>query len=93
MCLQVKLDEFVKPGKAVADYRTEITGVSAGDLVGIDCSLVDIQVLDEGHFVLCASGFWIFRAYFHRNSVGAFLLEIHEEVLKAWNHSCGSQSK
>ncbi|GAB2279623.1 hypothetical protein Dimus_014267 [Dionaea muscipula] len=41
--LQVKLDEFVKPNKAVADYRTSITGVSEKDLDGANCSLVDIQ--------------------------------------------------
>ncbi|QDP16904.1 hypothetical protein Tsubulata_060008 [Turnera subulata] len=41
--LQVKLDELINPGKPVADYRTEITGVSSGDLDGVSCSLVDIQ--------------------------------------------------
>ncbi|XP_022741598.1 small RNA degrading nuclease 1-like [Durio zibethinus] len=41
--LQVKIDELVKPNKAVADYRTEITGVAAGDLDGVTCSVVDIQ--------------------------------------------------
>lgn len=41
--LEVKLHEFVKPNKAVADYRTDITGVSEEDLDGITCSLADIQ--------------------------------------------------
>lgn len=41
--LEVKLHEFVNPHKAVADYRTQITGVSAEDLDGITCSLADIQ--------------------------------------------------
>jgi RNA exonuclease 1 len=43
--VQVKLDEFVNPYKAVADYRTDITGVSARDLEGVTCSLADVQVL------------------------------------------------
>ena len=41
---QVKLNEFVKPSKAVVDYRTEITGIAAKDLDGATCSLSDIQV-------------------------------------------------
>ncbi|KAB1214780.1 Small RNA degrading nuclease 3 [Morella rubra] len=41
--LQVKLDELVNPNKAVADYRTDITGVSATDLERINCSLADVQ--------------------------------------------------
>ncbi|KAK8606871.1 hypothetical protein V6N13_052624 [Hibiscus sabdariffa] len=41
--LQVKIYELVKPNKAVADYRTEITGVAAGDLDGVTCSVADIQ--------------------------------------------------
>ncbi|XP_021686263.2 small RNA degrading nuclease 3 isoform X2 [Hevea brasiliensis] len=41
--LQVKLDERVNPCKPVADYRTEITGVAAGDLDELSCSLADIQ--------------------------------------------------
>ncbi|KAE8701193.1 Small RNA degrading nuclease 3 [Hibiscus syriacus] len=41
--LQVKIDEHVKPTKAVADYRSEITGVTAGDLNGVTCSVADIQ--------------------------------------------------
>jgi RNA exonuclease 1 len=42
---QVKLDELVNPLKAVADYRTNITGVSKKDLEGVKFSLVDVQVL------------------------------------------------
>lgn len=42
--LQVKLNEFVNPGKAIADYRTEITGIAAADLDGVKCSLSDVQV-------------------------------------------------
>lgn len=41
---QVKLEKLVKPNKTISDYRTEITGVSDEDLVGVKCSLVDIQV-------------------------------------------------
>ncbi|XVF59361.1 hypothetical protein PTKIN_Ptkin07bG0269500 [Pterospermum kingtungense] len=41
--LQVKIDELVNPNKAVADYRTEITGVAAEDLDGVTCSVADIQ--------------------------------------------------
>lgn len=41
----MKLDELVKPSKAVADYRTDITGISATDLEGVTCSLEDVQVL------------------------------------------------
>lgn len=42
---QVKLDELVYPHKAVADDRTNITGISAEDLEGVTCSLADIQVV------------------------------------------------
>ncbi|KAI3451985.1 hypothetical protein Pfo_008650 [Paulownia fortunei] len=41
--LQVKLDEVVNPNKAIADYRTEITGISAKDLDGVTHSLKDVQ--------------------------------------------------
>ncbi|KAK3022322.1 hypothetical protein RJ639_046180, partial [Escallonia herrerae] len=41
--LRVKLNELVNPNKAVADYRTEITGISAKDLDKVTCSLADIQ--------------------------------------------------
>ncbi|KAH9611669.1 hypothetical protein KSS87_006539 [Heliosperma pusillum] len=41
--LQIKLHEFVNPDKPVADYRTEITGVSAKDLEGVTFSVKDIQ--------------------------------------------------
>ncbi|CAA2981945.1 small RNA degrading nuclease 1-like [Olea europaea subsp. europaea] len=41
--LQVKLDVFVNPNKAIADYRTEITGISAKELDGVTYSLVDVQ--------------------------------------------------
>ncbi|KAE9449688.1 hypothetical protein C3L33_18410, partial [Rhododendron williamsianum] len=41
--LQIKLNEHVNPNKAVADYRTEITGLTAKDLDGVTCSLVDVQ--------------------------------------------------
>jgi len=40
----VILDEFVKPGKAVVDYRTDITGITAEDIENATLSLVDIQV-------------------------------------------------
>ncbi|KAH0721818.1 hypothetical protein KY289_006250 [Solanum tuberosum] len=41
--LEVKLNEFVNPNKPVADYRTDITGITAGDLEGVSCSLADVQ--------------------------------------------------
>ncbi|KAL4567204.1 hypothetical protein LXL04_022780 [Taraxacum kok-saghyz] len=41
--LKVKLDELVKPDKPVADYKTNITGVTAKDLEHVTCSLEDIQ--------------------------------------------------
>ncbi|KAK1309907.1 Small RNA degrading nuclease 3 [Acorus calamus] len=41
--LEVKLDKFVNPNKEVADYRSEITGISAKDLEGCTRSLQDIQ--------------------------------------------------
>ncbi|XP_042376655.1 small RNA degrading nuclease 1-like isoform X1 [Zingiber officinale] len=41
--LQVKLDQLVNPMKAIADYRTNITGISSEDLEGVTCSLADIQ--------------------------------------------------
>lgn len=43
--LQVKLDKVVNPNKAIADYRTEITGISAKDLDGVTHSLKDVQKL------------------------------------------------
>ncbi|KAF7130539.1 hypothetical protein RHSIM_Rhsim10G0113000 [Rhododendron simsii] len=43
--LQIKLNELVNPNKAVADYRTEITGLTAKDLDGVACSLVDVQAV------------------------------------------------
>ncbi|KAI3813376.1 hypothetical protein L1987_18098 [Smallanthus sonchifolius] len=41
--LKVKLDELVKPDKAVVDYRTNITGVGAKDLEQVTCTLQDVQ--------------------------------------------------
>ncbi|KAL6651907.1 hypothetical protein ACP70R_010832 [Stipagrostis hirtigluma subsp. patula] len=41
--LEVKLDTLVNPLKAIADYRTHITGVSKKDLEGATSSLVDVQ--------------------------------------------------
>ncbi|KAG4930686.1 hypothetical protein JHK84_047673 [Glycine max] len=43
--LEVKLDKLVKPDKEIADYRTEITGVSSQDLEAVTCSLADIQAV------------------------------------------------
>ena len=40
----MKIDELVKPRKAIKDYRTDITGISPGDLDDVTCSLVDVQV-------------------------------------------------
>ncbi|OIW09699.1 hypothetical protein TanjilG_06505 [Lupinus angustifolius] len=41
--LEVKLNELVNPKKPVADYRTEITGVSSQDLEAVTCTLANIQ--------------------------------------------------
>ncbi|XP_038881526.1 small RNA degrading nuclease 3-like isoform X2 [Benincasa hispida] len=55
--LQVKIDELVKPRKAITDYRTDITGISPGDLDGVSCSLADVQksitkLLSHGRTIL-----------------------------------------
>ncbi|GMP27902.1 hypothetical protein CsSME_00003687 [Camellia sinensis var. sinensis] len=41
--LQVKLNELVNPNKTVADYRSEITGLTAENLDGVTCSLANVQ--------------------------------------------------
>ncbi|XP_073100283.1 small RNA degrading nuclease 1 isoform X2 [Elaeis guineensis] len=41
--LEVRFDKLVNPNKAVADYRTDITGICAKDLEGVTCSLADVQ--------------------------------------------------
>lgn len=41
--LKVKLDKVVNPNKEIADYRTEITGISAKDLDGVTYTLKDAQ--------------------------------------------------
>lgn len=41
--LQVKLDKVINPNKAIADYRTEITGITANDLDGVTYTLKDAQ--------------------------------------------------
>lgn len=41
--LEVKLHKVVNPNKAIADYRTEITGISAKDLDGVTYTLKDVQ--------------------------------------------------
>ncbi|KAI4381223.1 hypothetical protein MLD38_007318 [Melastoma candidum] len=40
---EVKLDLLINPDKAVSDYRTTITGISAEDLAGVECTLADVQ--------------------------------------------------
>ncbi|GFQ02824.1 small rna degrading nuclease 3 [Phtheirospermum japonicum] len=42
--LKVKLDEVVNPDKPIADYKTDITGISAKDLDGVTRSLKDVQI-------------------------------------------------
>ncbi|CAI9110227.1 OLC1v1010220C1 [Oldenlandia corymbosa var. corymbosa] len=41
--LQVKLNKLVNPNKEIANYRTEITGITSKDLDGVTCTLSDIQ--------------------------------------------------
>ncbi|KAF9621923.1 hypothetical protein IFM89_029143 [Coptis chinensis] len=41
--MEVKLNELVNPNKAIADYRTDITGLSAKDLEGVTCTLANVQ--------------------------------------------------
>ncbi|XP_060961304.1 small RNA degrading nuclease 1 [Cannabis sativa] len=41
--LEVKLNVLVNPKKEVADYRTEITGITAADLEGVTCTLANVQ--------------------------------------------------
>ncbi|XP_051140392.1 small RNA degrading nuclease 1-like isoform X2 [Andrographis paniculata] len=41
--LEVKLDKVVHPKKEIADYRTDITGISAKDLDGVTHTLKDVQ--------------------------------------------------
>ncbi|THG04447.1 hypothetical protein TEA_008216 [Camellia sinensis var. sinensis] len=43
--LQVKLNELVNPNKTVADYRSEITGLTAENLDGVTCSLANVQAV------------------------------------------------
>ncbi|KAJ1273202.1 hypothetical protein BS78_06G261200 [Paspalum vaginatum] len=55
--LQVKLDILVNPSKAIADYRTHITGVSKDDLEGATSSSVDVQkslkrILSKGNILI-----------------------------------------
>ncbi|KAI7991035.1 Small RNA degrading nuclease 1 [Camellia lanceoleosa] len=59
--LQVKLNELVNPNKAVADYRSEIIGLSAEDLDGVTCSLANVQesmkkLLRDGKTILIGHG-------------------------------------
>lgn len=83
----MKLDDHVNPNKAVVDYRTDITGVSATDLEGVSCSLADVQVLfglSFQFFLGINSLSNIFRCIF---------VEIHEEAVVKWNYSSGPQLK
>ncbi|CAN6450876.1 unnamed protein product [Victoria cruziana] len=41
--MEIKLDVLVNPMKAVSDYRTDVTGISACDLEGVTCCLSDVQ--------------------------------------------------
>ncbi|OQU82463.1 hypothetical protein SORBI_3006G243100 [Sorghum bicolor] len=55
--LKAKLDILVNPSKAIADYRTDITGVSKNDLEGVTSSLVDVQkslkrMLSKGNILI-----------------------------------------
>lgn len=82
----MKLDEHVNPNKAVADYRTEITGVSETDLEGVSFSLADVQVLFGSPFQFCweLALYLIFLVHF---------VEIHEEAVVKWNYFSGPQLK
>ena len=78
----------MNPNKEVADYRTEITGVSAADLFGVTCTLADIQVL--------WLSIWFQGIYpiIHLDFSPQFMVhivEILEEVVVRWNYFSGTQ--
>lgn len=78
--VQVKLDKLVNPNKTVADYRTEITGISSEDLDGETCSLIYVQVLCGWFLVVCDSYPIVI------SDLLVQFVEILEEPLKGWNY-------
>lgn len=88
MLWQIKLNEFVKPDRPVADYRSDITGVTAKDLEGANCSLADVQVFTWGVLVM--------RLAFNCSLPEvAFLIfaEILDENIVSWKDLGGPQLK
>lgn len=83
--LQVKIDELVKPRKAIKDYRTDITGISPGDLDGVSCSLADVQV-----FVVL---FLMRMVYSSLNMYDRMffvqIVEIHHKIAFTWKNYFG----
>lgn len=80
--IQVKLDKLVNPDKAVADYRTDITGITAEDLEKETCSLLYVQVV---------TGIWLemiimIPIYIAVLNILVYFVEIFEEPIKKWNN-------
>ncbi|KAL5184187.1 Small RNA degrading nuclease 3 [Glycine soja] len=91
--LEVKLDKLVKPDKEIADYRTEITGVSSQDLEAVTCSLADIQKYMKK---LLSSGIILVGHSLH-NDLRVLKLDhavLHHEVReKGAPHNCLDDAK
>lgn len=86
MDFQVIIDNLVKPDKAIVDFRTEITGISAKDLEGITCSLTDIQVcIPPGYYCLLLENYWSLF-YFIDLYWFEHFAEIFEEAIITWDH-------
>lgn len=85
MYFQVILDNLVKPDKAIVDFRTEITGISAKDLEGITCSLTDIKVCIPRYFWLILENYWSLLFFLDHYWFEHFA-EIFEEAIVTWGH-------
>ena len=75
----MKIDELVKPRKAIKDYRTDITGISPGDLDGVSCSLADVQVIVV--YFLC--GWFTLPSTY---TIGYSLFKLQKSITKFLSH-------